>query len=621
MTRPTVGPDSQADLSSSSLAHLIALYGEENGRTTLERLQALLVRYPFPRRRQGGRAGSFAPAGDQGSRPISLTQRDAILITYPDQVHEPGSPPLRTLASFCDKYLSDLVTGIHILPFYPSSSDGGFSVVDYRAVDPALGRWEDVARLGTRFRLMFDAVLNHTSAQSEWFQAFLRDDPLYRDYFIVVPDGADLSQVVRPRALPLLTRFVTPSGLKSVWTTFSADQIDLNYANPEVLLAVMETLLLYVAQGAEFVRLDAVAYLWKEIGTRCIHLPQTHRLVQLLRAVLDAAAPYVALITETNVAHADNLSYFGDGTNEAQLVYNFALPPLVLHTFQTGDAEVLCRWAASLSLPSKQVSFFNFLASHDGVGLNPARGLLSEAQLEALVQGTLARGGLVSYGRRPGTPKHNPDGTQSAYELNINYFDALADPGGAESMATQVDRFIAAQGIMLALLGVPGIYFHSLFGSRGWPEGVRLTGRQRSINRQKCDRADLEHELGDAASLRHHVFTRYAELLKARAASPAFHPHGEQHVAPEVCQETVFTLWRISPDGKERVVCLHNVSRQAQQVELNLWPKARYTRTAPVEKLTGLADLVSGTRLEAPSGPTLKLSLAPYQVSWLKLES
>ena len=605
MTRPTVVPDGQAELSSSILAHLVALYGEENGRTTLERL------YPSPRpssrRRQGGRWGGSAPAGDEGSRPISLTQRDAILITYPDQVHEPGSPPLRALASFCDKYVSDLVSGIHILPFYPSSSDDGFSVIDYRAVDPALGRWEDVARLGTRFRLMFDAVLNHTSAQSEWFQAFLRDDPIYRDYFVVAPDVADLSQVVRPRTLPLLTRFVTPSGPKAVWTTFSDDQIDLNYANPEVLLAVVETLLLYVAEGAEFIRLDAVAYLWKEIGTPCIHLPETHRLVQLLRAVLDVAAPYVALITETNVAHADNLSYFGDGTNEAQLVYNFALPPLVLHTIQTGDVEALCRWAAGLSLPSRQVSFFNFLASHDGVGLNAARAILSPAQLEALVQGIVARGGLVSY-------KHNPDGTQSAYELNVNYFDALADPGGGESMAAQVDRFIAAQAIMLALPGVPGIYFHSLFGSRGWPEGVRLTGRQRSINRQKCDRAGLELELGNPATLRHHVFTRYAELLKARAASPAFHPHGEQHVAHEVCREAIFALWRISPDGNERVVCLHNVSRQPQQVELNL-------RTAPVEKVTGLADLVSGRRLETPLGPTLKLALSPYQVSWLKVES
>jgi sucrose phosphorylase len=625
VTRPTVVPDGQADLSSSLLAHLVALYGEEKGRATLERLQRLLDRYPSPRpssrRRQGGRAGGSAPAGDEGSRPISLTQRDAILITYPDQVHEPGRFPLQALARFCDKYLSDLVSGIHILPFYPSSSDDGFSVIDYRAVDPALGRWEDVARLGTRFRLMFDAVLNHTSAQSEWFQAFLRDDPIYRDYFIVVPDGADLSQVVRPRALPLLTRFVTPSGPKAVWTTFSADQIDLNYANPKVLLEIIDTLLFYVAHGAEFIRLDAIAYLWKEIGTPCIHLPQTHHIIQFLRAVLDAAAPHVALITETNVPHADNLSYFGDGTNEAQLVYNFALPPLVLHTFQTEDAEALCRWAASLSLPSKQVSFFNFLASHDGVGLNPARALLSEAQLEALVQKTLARDGLVSYGRRPGTPKHNPDGTQSPYELNINYFDALADPAGGESMAAQVDRFIAAQAIMLAFLGVPGIYFHSLFGSRGWPEGVRLTGRNRSINRQKCDRAGLELELGNPATLRRYIFTRYAQLLKARAASPAFDPHGEQQVAHEVCREAVFALWRISPGGNERVLCLHNVSRQPQQVELNLWPKARYTRTSQEENVTGLADLVSGRRLEAPLGPTLKIALAPYQVSWLKVES
>src|SRR5690606_35016656 len=108
----------------------------------------------------------------------------------------------------------------------------------------------------------------------------------------------------------------------------SADQVDLNFKNPAVLLATTRALLFYVEHGAKFIRLDAIAYLWKEIGTPCIHLPQTHQVIQLMRAVLDEVAPDVRLITETNVPHPDNISYFGAGTNEAQLVYNFALPPL-----------------------------------------------------------------------------------------------------------------------------------------------------------------------------------------------------------------------------------------------------------------------------------------------------
>jgi sucrose phosphorylase len=412
--------------------------------------------------------------------------------------------------------------------------------------------------------------------------------------------------VVRPRTLPLLTRFTTPSGAKAVWTTFSDDQIDLNYHNPDVLLEMIDTLLFYVAHGAQFIRLDAIAYVWKEAGSPCIHLPQTHRLVQLLRAVLDAVAPHVALITETNVAHTENLSYFGDGTNEAQLVYNFALPPLVLHTFLTGDAGRLAGWVAGLSLPSQRVTFFNFLASHDGIGLNPARGILSPAEIEALVGRTLAVGGLVSY-------KDDAGGSQSPYELNVNYFDALAGPAGQESLDRQADRFIAAQALMLALVGVPGIYFHSLFGSRGWPEGVKLSGRARTINRQKCERAALERELGDPASLRHVVFERYAQLLKARAASPAFHPYGAQRVVRAAGGEAVFALLRTSPDGAERVLCLHNVSGRPQPVEVG-------PRAFQPGAVRGLVDLIGGRRAPLSSDMTLRLGLAPYQVSWLKLE-
>jgi sucrose phosphorylase len=593
----------RSDLPAAIQAHLAALYGDSAGQAAYSRLTRLLDKY----RHRLALSPGGTPAGSGVRRPANLTELDAILITYGDQVREPGVPPLQTLARFCEKQLAGLVSGVHVLPFFPYSSDDGFAVIDYRKVDAALGTWEDVARLGASFRLMFDAVINHVSAESEWFRAFLRDDPAYRDYFIVVPEGADLSRVVRPRALPLVTRVMTPSGEKAVWTTFSDDQIDLNYSNPAVLLEIIDTLLFYVARGAEFLRLDAIAYLWKEIGTTCIHLPHTHHVVQLLRAVLDAVAPHVALVTETNVPHAENVSYFGDGTNEAQLVYNFALPPLVLHAFQTEDARHLAAWAAGLSLPSGQVTFFNFLASHDGIGLNPVRGILSEEEIEAMVERTRTRGGLVSY-------KRNPDGTQSPYEVNVNYFDALAQGGVEEDIESgvSVGRFVAAQAIMLSLVGVPGIYFHSLFGSRGWPEGVEQTGRQRTINRQKCDLTSLEVALADPDSLRSRIFRGYVQLLKARAATPAFHPHGAQQVIRAAGGPPVFALLRTAPGGGDRVVCLHNVSGRVQPVQLDL-------PASQLGMVTRLTDLIGGARLR-PAGTTFKINLAPYQVSWLKVE-
>lgn len=538
--------------------HLSFLYGESIITHPLERTRNLLAEYR-PR---------IKP---QFSR---LTERDAILITYGDQVRAQNERPLQSLKKFCDLHLTGVLNGIHILPFYPWTSDDGFSVVDYRRVDPALGDWDDVSAM-QNFRLMFDGVINHISSQSGWFQNFLHDDLRYRNYFITIEGEPDLSQVVRPRTLPLLTSYQTPSGEKKVWTTFSADQIDLNFKNPDVLLEILDTLLFYAERGATFIRLDAIAYLWKEIGTTCIHLPQTHAVIQFLRAALNEAAPHVQLITETNVPHSDNISYFGDGTNEAQLVYNFALPPLTLHAFHTGDARVLSDWAKTLTLPSDKTTFFNFLASHDGIGLNPARGILSNADIDSLVNKVIEHSGLISY-------KQDADGTQSPYELNINYFDALSSPSGNEPIELQVQRFIAAQAIMLSIIGVPGIYFHSLFGSRGWLEGVKQTGRNRTINRQKLQFDELQLQLADENSLRHKVFAKYSELLKTRSSSSAFDPHGTQII--HNLHPAVFAVERISTDGKERIFCLHNVSQKSVSFSVN-------------EKL---------------------IKLEPYQVLWLK---
>ena len=528
---------------------------------------------------------------------MGVDQRDAILIAYPDQVRQAGEATLQTLRRFCRRHLSGVLNAIHLLPFYPFSSDDGFSVIDYRGIAPGLGGWEDIRSLGTSFLLMFDAVINHISAESAWFQAYLQDEHPYRDFFIEVEPGTDLSLVARPRTLPLLTPFTTHSGVKLVWTTFSPDQIDLNYRNPAVLLEIVDLLLFYAQQGANFIRLDAIAYLWKEPGTACIHLSQTHQVIQLFRAILNEIAPHVQLITETNVPHLDNIAYFGDGENEAQLVYNFALPPLILHTLHIGDARALTRWTSGLRLPSNRITFFNFLASHDGVGVNPARGILSEAEIEQLVRRVQERGGLVSF-------KTNPDGSHSPYELNVDYFDALLDPGADPAAELQVERFIAAHAIMFSMVGVPGIYFHSLFGSRGWLEGVRQSGHNRAINRQKLDLGELESQLAAVGSLRSRVFQRLARLLAIRAGQAAFHPYGEQRVLE--FGRAIYAHLRISPDGLEKVLCLHNVSRRDQHVELDL---------ASLGGSSAL-ELVSG---EGISQERTTVHLRPYQFYWTLL--
>ncbi|MGE5250061.1 MAG: sugar phosphorylase [Bacteroidota bacterium] len=560
---------------------LVQLYGEQDGVSVLGRLERILDGY----------RDRLSP------RPGGLSQRDSMLITYADQVQQPGIPPLQVLGAFCGEHLSGVVTGIHILPFYPWTSDDGFAVVDYRQVSPEYGSWKDLRFAEGQFRLMFDAVINHVSVQNEWFQALLAGDHRYADYFIIPPRQADLSAVVRPRALPLLTSFPTRAGEKDVWTTFSTDQVDLNYKNPSVLLAIIDVLLFYVEQGADFLRMDAIAYLWKEPGTSCIHLPQTHALIRLFRAVLDAVAPYVSIITETNVPHEENISYFGDGTNEARLVYNFSLPPLLLHAFQTANAERLSDWAGRLRLPPGEVTFFNFLASHDGIGLNPLRGILPEEEIAEVVERTRAHGGLVSY-------KSMPDGSIQPYELNINFFDALNGPHETPSLDLQIDRFVTAHAILLALLGVPALYFHSLVGARGWPEGVAETGRNRTVNRQKFLRADLEAALSDASSRQSRVFHRLAHLLKVRAGRAAFHPYGSQRVIS--CSPAVFGFERIAPDCTDRIICLHNVTAGSRRIEADALPSGGRQSGKWRDAITGRIVL-----------PGREFRLEPYESLWL----
>ena len=493
------------------LAHLVFIYGDKLANQYFERLVTRLEVFK-----------TNHPKLAASSARERFSEHDAILITYGDMVTKPGTSPLRAQADFLNEYVRGAISTVHILPFFPYSSDDGFSVIDYLKVDPALGSWEDVSYLGQDYRLMFDAVINHISAQSALFRGYLSDDPGYQDHFITITPEMDLSNVFRPRALPLETPVSTVSGEKLVWTTFSADQIDLNYKNPQLLLDVMDVLLDYVAHGAEFIRLDAIAFIWKESGRRALHPPQAHRIVQLMRTVLDIVAPRVSIITETNVPHEDNISYFGDGANEAQMVYNFSLPPLTLHTFHTGNAEALSRtgrirWNCLRIRQPSSTSWRPTTAS----GSRPPTGILTEAQITAMGERIKSNGGYVSY-------KNNPDGTQSAYELNINYLDALRDPAIHEEENILARRFLATQAIMLSLRGVPGIYFHSLFGSRNWPEGVEETGRYRSINRQKLDSTHLEAGLGDPTSLRHKVFYGYLDLLKQRTTHPAFHPLGAQ---------------------------------------------------------------------------------------------
>lgn len=542
-----------------------------------------------------------APLLAQRPRRATLfDERDAILITYGDQIHTPGEAPLRTLGAFLERHTSDVLSGVHILPCYPWTSDDGFAVVDYGAIDPDLGDWGDIEALAERWDVMLDAVFNHVSASSPWVHRWQAGQPGFRNHLISLDPATDLSRVTRPRALPLLTPVETIDGTQHVWSTFGPDQLDLNYAEPEVLRAVTAHLLDYVAKGANVIRLDAIAFLWKTIGTSCVHLPETHEVIRLWRTILDAVAPGTCLITETNVPHAENIRYFGDGTDEAHLVYQFPLSPLTLHAFVVGDGRHLSTWAEGLSTPSDQTAFFNFLGSHDGIGMRPAEGLLPDEAVSQLVDVVQSHGGGISM-------RTNPDGSLSPYELNTTFFDALNDPAVSESDQVRVQRFRTAHALLLSLAGVPGVYVQALLGGRNWIEGMEQTGRARSINRRKYDLAELESELAEPGGLRRQVMTAMLGLLAARRREPAFHPNAPQQVI--WAHHALVCLLRTRLDGSRQVLCVHNVSGEHVSVTVG--------SVDGLDLRGRVTDLLGGRTVRVRRGGAVTLEVAPYGCAWL----
>lgn len=514
-------------------------------------------------------------------------EKDVVLITYADQFSAKGEKALPVFTRFYNEWLSRTFSHVHLLPFYPWSSDDGFSVIDYHEVAPETGTWRDVAELKQSASLMFDFVCNHMSAKSEWFANYLAQKPGYEDFFISVDPETDLSAVTRPRALPLLTPFTLHDGsVRHLWTTFSDDQIDLNFASPQVLIAMVDVLLHYLMEGARYIRLDAVGFMWKIPGTTCIHLEQTHCLIQLFRAITDAVAPGTVIITETNVPHKDNISYFGDGENEAQMVYQFSLPPLVLHAVHRQDVKALCQWAGSLALPSTHTTWFNFLASHDGIGLNPLRGILPESEILSLVDKLQQEGALVNW-------KNNPDGTRSPYEINVTYLDALSLRDSSDD--ERIARFILAHAVLLSFPGVPAVYIQSILGSRNDYEGVERLGYNRAINRKKYTAGQVDQELNNKKSIRYQIYSRLSELIAIRRGERAFHP--DSQAIFDAISEHILKIVRAAENGG-RMTALFNFSNKMQ--------------TVYVQTLFG-TELLSGQDISGT-----ELTLNPWQVMWIK---
>jgi len=542
--------------------------------------------------------------------PLDLwDESDVVAITYGDTIGDGHRRPLDALTEFLDRRLAQVVSTIHVLALCPYSSDDGFSIIDHRKIDPSIGTWADLSRIGATHALMADLVLNHASAESDWFHQFLEDIEPGRSYFKTATAADDLTTVTRPRTHPLLREVATPRGTRRVWCTFSHDQIDLDFANPNVLIEFLSIIDEFLRRGVRWLRLDAIAYLWKVPGTASIHAPQTHEIVRLLRTLVERREPRALLITETNVPADENVAYFGDG-DEAHVIYNFSLAPLVVHALLTGRSGPLTRWMSDTAPTPPGTTSLNFIASHDGLGLRPAESLLTDADIEGLADAARQNGGAVSdYGTARG-PR--------PYELNVALLDLLTRPTSDEPTSGKqgppvdgfrIERFVCAHTIMLALAGMPAFYLHSLLGSPNDLDRLAATGRARSINRGRLELNEIDAALDDPTSERARIFGELTRRIAIRARQPAFHPNAEQH--PLSLGSGVFGLCRWSIDRAQQVYAINNLTAEPQSV-----PWSALTTDTAGDDGTGTAnsqwfDLL----IDEPAA--VDLHLAPYQSCWL----
>ena len=521
-------------------------------------------------------------------------QAEIAMITYGDSIGEEGLKPLRTLHGFLNKHLHGVINSVHILPFFPWSSDDGFAVMNFAAVNEALGDWQDIEAIAGDYRLMADLVINHCSSRSLWFENFKKGIDPGKDFFFTASPDDDLGQVVRPRTSPLLRETETAQGTQYVWCTFSHDQVDFDFRNPRVLEEFVRIIRGYLDHGVRIFRLDAVAFLWKKIGTPCINLDETHEVIRLLRTLIEHAEPEAMIITETNIPNRENLTYFGNA-NEAHAIYNFSLPPLLVNTLITGDCTYLSQWLMSMPPAQNGTAYFNFIASHDGIGLRPAEGLLSDAEIGTLINTLQGFGGLVSW-------RNDAGGGRKAYEVNIALFDALQGTTAGPDQWGK-DRFVCAHAIMLALEGIPAFYVHSLLATGNDPQRVEHTGNNRAINRHQWNLQELEAQLDQPATQHHQMFVQIRQLIGIRRQQPAFHPNATQFTLQ--IGSGLFGFWRQSMDRTQSIFCINNITAAEQQLtlsDINLIATDQWH------------DLISGEPYPALDQT---LTLRPYQVLWI----
>ena len=487
-----------------------------------------------------------------------ISEKTTLVICYGDSVYSKKNKSIRVFQSFFQKKLKDYFNTIHFLPFYPSSSDSGFAVKDHYKVENKLGNWSDIKNVSKSSDVMADMVINHSSARGLWFKNFLKKKEPGKDYFLTVNSKFNSSKVVRPRDHKLLKKIKIFKKTDYLWRTFSPDQIDLNFKNPSVLIQFIKIMIHLINNGVTIFRLDAVAYLWKKNGSKCINLKQTHEIIKLLRNIINLLNVQTTIITETNLPEKENLSYFGKN-DEANWIYNFSLPPLLIHAFLFENSSYLNKWSKNLPNTKNENCYLNFIASHDGIGMRPTEGLLNEKTLNNFLKRLKKNGSKFSY-------RKVQNKTKKVYEANITVFDALKKSDYDQKGEFYLERYISAHAIMISFEGIPAIYFNSIFGTSNDETKFIISGNNRDVNRYRWNLKNISNKLRNPKTKQSIFYNSICKLLNIRRKQKAFHPNAKR--INMNFGSKVFGFKRISRDKKQTITCVTNLSSVTQKIKI-----------------------------------------------------
>lgn len=460
-------------------------------------------------------------------------KNQCMLITYADSL----GANLKELDAALRTSLQEVVEGVHILPFFPSSADRGFAPIRYDQVDGAFGDFGDIRRIAEDHPLMFDFMVNHISRQSAYFQDFLRnkDASPYRDMFIRYkdfwPGGSPTEEQVeriykrKPRA-PAIEAVFADGTRESIWCTFSEEQIDLNVTAPITRKFIRDTLTHMCEDGAAIIRLDAFAYAVKKPGTSCFFVePEIWELLYEIQKIVE---PYgVEILPEIHEHYTIQLKLAEKGF----WVYDFALPMLVLHALYSGKGERLAHWLNIC--PRRQ---FTTLDTHDGIGVVDVADLLSPEEIEDTREALFTKGANVK--KIYNTAAYN---NLDIYQINCTYYSALGNNDTA---------YLLARAIQLFAPGIPQVYYVGLLAGENDIDRMEKTKQGRDINRHAYTLEEIGREV------QRPVVRQLFELMRLRNTHPAF---GGTEFSDQAVIETALpdeSTLRITRRSGEHQLCL-----------------------------------------------------------------